>query len=334
MTEALRVVRVENASMIDAVAQPADWPRVTSKELQAHAPDETWLAMRGDAVVARASAWWTSAPPLPGESLGAVGHFASASREATRLVLDSACAALRTRGTTLAVGPMDGNTWRRYRLVVAPGTEPPFFLEPTNPPEWPRWFADAGWRPHSEYVSSVNDDLARVDPAGAAKTRTLADRGVRMRELRLDDYDGELRRIYSVARVSFAGAYLYTPIDEDEFVAQYAAARPAVVPSLVTIAEHDGIPVGFCFCIPDVNERARGAPARTAILKTFAVLPGYTGLGGALADRTHAEARRLGFTRVIHALMHVSNDRSRALSKRIAHEIRRYALFERRVRDV
>ena len=37
---------------------------------------------------------------------------------------------------------------------------------------------------------------------------------------------------------------------------------------------------------------------------------------------------------VIHALMHVSNDRSRALSKRIAHEIRRYALFERRVREI
>jgi L-amino acid N-acyltransferase YncA len=334
VTQQLEIVRVQNPSMIDGVAQPPDWPHLTSAELAAHGADETWLVMRGGAVLARASAWWTSAPPLAGESLGAVGHFAATSGEAARLVLDSACAALRARGVTLAIGPMDGNTWRRYRLVVTAGSEPPFFLEPTNPPEWPRWFTDAGWRSHSEYVSSVNDDLARVDPTGAAKTKALADRGVTMRELRLEDYDAELRRIYSVARVSFAGAYLYTPIDEDEFVAQYAAAKPAVVPSLVTIAEHDGIPVGFCFCVPDVNERARGVPVRTAILKTFAVLPGYTGLGGALAERTHAEARRLGFTRVIHALMHVSNDRSRALSKRIAREIRRYALFERRVRDV
>ena len=152
---------------------------------------------------------------------------------------------------------------------------------------------------------------------------------VGQRDLRLEDYDAELRRIYSVARVSFEGAYLYTPIDEDEFVAQYAAALPAVVASLVTIAEHEGRPVGFCFCIPDVNEQMAGRPRRTAILKTFAVLPGYSGLGGAMADRTHTEARRLGFARVVHALMHVSNDRSRALSQRIAHEIRRYALFER-----
>jgi GNAT superfamily N-acetyltransferase len=332
MTQKLIAIRA--AAEIDALVQPNDWPGLTSADLIAHGPDATWVVTNGDAVLARASAWWSSAPPLPGESLGAVGHFAASSREAAKLVLDAASDALRSRGATLAIGPMDGNTWRRYRLVVDAGTEPPFFLEPTNPPEWPRWFVDAGWRRHSEYVSSVNDDLAHGDPAGPAKAKALADRGVIMRELRLDDYDAELRRIYSIARVSFAGAYLYTPIDEDEFVAQYAAAKPAVVPSLVTIAEHDGIPVGFCFCIPDVNERAQGRPQQTAILKTFAVLPGYAGLGGALADRTHAEARRLGFTRVIHALMHVSNDRSRALSKRIAHEIRRYALFERRVREL
>jgi GNAT superfamily N-acetyltransferase len=334
VTQPVKLVAIESADEIERWTQPAEWPRLTAQELTLHAPDATWLATNGETAVARASAWWTTAPPLPGESLGAVGHFAASSRDAAKLVLDAACEALRSRGATLAVGPMDGNTWRRYRLVVDAGTEPPFFLEPTNPPEWPRWFLEAGWRRHSEYVSSVNDDLSRIDPAGAAKAQALAGRGVVMRDLRLEDYDAELRRIYSVARVSFAGAYLYTPIGEDDFVAQYAAAKPAVVPSLVTIAEHDGIPVGFCFCVPDVNERAQGRPMRTAILKTFAVLPGYTGLGGALADRTHAEARRLGFTRVIHALMHVSNDRSRALSKRIAHEIRRYALFERRVREL
>lgn len=330
----MRIIKLEGAAALDGFSQPADWPRLTAAELTVQAPDATWLALNGDKVVARASAWWTEAPKLPGESLGAIGHFAAMNSVAAKLVLDSACETLRPLGATIAVGPMDGNTWRRYRFVIDAGSEPPFFLEPTNPPDWPRWFTDAGWKIHSEYVSSVNDDLTRIDAAGPEKVKALTARGVRMRDLRLDDWDAELRRIYSVARVSFAGAYLYTPIDEEEFVAQYAPARPAVVPSLVTIAEHEGRPVGFCFCIPDVNERMQGRPMRTAILKTFAVLPGYSGLGGALADRTHAEARRLGFSRVIHALMHVSNDRSRALSKRIAHEIRRYALFERRVREI
>ncbi len=325
----MKVVAIASPDDLEHYRQPAEWPRLTPGDVRANAPDATWLVIDDDAVVGRSSAWWTTTPVLDGRTLGVVGHFAASTREAAVAALDTACDALREAGTTLAVGPMDGNTWRRYRLVVDAGTEPPFFLEPTNPREWPAWFADAGWRVHSEYVSAVNDDLARADPAGAEKTRALAERGVSMRDLRLEDYDAELRRIYSVARVSFEGAYLYTPIDEDEFVAQYAAALPAVVASLVTIAEHEGRPVGFCFCIPDVNEQMAGRPRRTAILKTFAVLPGYSGLGGAMADRTHTEARRLGFARVVHALMHVSNDRSRALSQRIAHEIRRYALFER-----
>src|SRR4051812_32709936 len=234
----MKIIPITDATALDQFEQPADWPRLTAAELAAHAPDATWLVLNGDRVAARASAWWTSAPKLPGESLGAIGHFAASNREGAKLALDTACEALRARGATLAVGPMDGNTWRRYRLGIDAGTEPPFFLEPTNPPEWPRWFANAGWRIHSEYVSSVNDDLARPDPAGPAKARAIAERGVELRDLRLDDYDAELRRIYSVARVSFASAYLYTPIDEEEFVAQYAAAKPAVVPSLVTIAEH------------------------------------------------------------------------------------------------
>jgi GNAT superfamily N-acetyltransferase len=325
------LVALPSSAALDRFQQPADWPRLTGADLTAHGPDATWLVMAGNDVVARASAWWTSAPPVDGETLGVVGHFAASDRKAAALVLDAACEALRAAGATLAVGPMDGNTWRRYRLVIEAGTEPPFFLEPTNPEAWPAWFEDAGWKVHSEYVSAVNDDLSHADPGGRAKTLAIAERGVTMRDLRIDDYEAELRRIYSVARVSFEQAYLYTTIDEAEFVAQYAAVGKAVVPELVTIAEHDGRTVGFCFCIPDLNERTQGRPARTAILKTFAVLKGYSGLGGALADRTHATARRLGFTRVVHALMHVSNDRSRALSKRIAHEIRRYALFERRL---
>ena len=328
---ALRVVAIDSVDRLERRTFPTEWPALSARDLCAQGADATWLVIDGDAVVARVSAWWTSPPPLAGETLGVVGHFAASTREAAALALDTACDALREAGATLAVGPMDGNTWRRYRFVVDAGTEPPFFLEPTNPREWPIWFADAGWRVHSEYVSAVNDDLSRVDPAGGDKMRAVAERGITMRELRLDDYDAELRRIYAVARVSFEGAYLYTPIDEEEFVGQYAAARPAVVAPLVTIAEEQGRPVGFCFCVPDLNEGIAGRPVRTAVLKTFAVLPGYSGLGGAMADRTHAEARRLGFERVVHALMHVSNDRSRALSKRIAHEIRRYALFERRL---
>ena len=258
ISERMSIIPLASPAMLDRYLQPAEWPPVQSADLAAQLPDATWLVVVGNAAVARASAWWTSVPQIAGQTSGAMGHFAASDRDAALAVLDTACSALRGAGVTLALGPMDGNTWRRYRLVIESGGEPPFFLEPTNPPQWPQWFADAGWRIHSEYVSSINDTLSRIDPAGPEKAKAIAERGIVMRDLRIDDYDAELRRIYAVARVSFASAYLYTLIDEDEFVAQYAAARPAVVPSLVTIAEHEGRPIGFCFCLPDLNERLSG----------------------------------------------------------------------------
>ena len=66
------------------------------------------------------------------------------------------------------------------------------------------------------------------------------------------------------------------------------------------------------------------------IIKTLAVLPQrpYAGLGNVLLDRVQTRAGRLGYTRVIHALMRdVPN--MRRISGRSARPIRRYVLFGR-----
>src|SRR5262249_55020969 len=83
---------------------------------------------------AEALLWWTQVPSLPGETIGAIGGFQATSAVAATEVLSRSCVRLRSQGCTLAIGPMDGNTWRRYRFVTDAGTEPPFLLEPTHPP--------------------------------------------------------------------------------------------------------------------------------------------------------------------------------------------------------
>jgi L-amino acid N-acyltransferase YncA len=105
-----------------------------------------------------------------------------------------------------------------------------------------------------------------------------------------------------------------------------------VRPELVVLAEHGDRLAGFAFSIPDVLEAARGAPSRTAIIKTLAILPDpqYAGLGSLLTHRSHAAASALGYDRVIHALMHESN-RSRKISAHSGQTMRRYALFGRRL---
>lgn len=309
---------------------PSKWPALVAETIAAHAPDASVIVRDGEALRARCSLWWNDVPPFGTERLGVIGHYAALADDSGRAVLTAAVDELGRRGCTFAVGPMDGNTWRSYRLVVEQGTEPPFFLEPTNPESWPHHFTAAGFTPLAHYYSSLNTDLGRRDERSGATAARLGELGVTIRAVDLARFDEELHGIYSVAAVAFRDAFLYTPLAEAEFAAQYQRIRPLVRSELVLIAERDGQTIGFSFNIPDVLEAKHATPGRTAIIKTLAILPdrAYAGLGSLLVDRSHEAMASLGFERAIHALMHESN-RSRGISARGAEPMRRYALFGR-----
>ena len=94
-----------------------------------------------------------------GRPVGLVGRYRADSKASGAAMLSAACRLLAGRGCKLAVGPMDGSTWRRYRLVTETGSRLPFFLEPDNPPEWPAHFAAAGFVPLARYDSAMTSSL-------------------------------------------------------------------------------------------------------------------------------------------------------------------------------
>ncbi len=294
-------------------------------------PGASWLVTdeAGNAA-GRCSLWWEGTPEHEGRRVGYVGHYAVTDGRAAPELLHRACARLAAKGCGLAVGPCDGNTWRRYRLVTERGTEPPFFLEPDNPDEWPGQWADAGFSPLAHYYSALNPDLGAVDPRMMAAAQRLHDDGVDVHPLDAGRFDEELPRVHALSLVAFRDNFLYTPIGEEEFVAQYAPIRPYLRPELVLLAERRGELIGYLFGIPDLLRARRGGPMDTVILKTMAVHPDHAGkgLGGLLMARCHEAARQAGFTRAIHALFHESN-RSGRISGRTARVFRRYTLFAR-----
>lgn len=311
-------------------SEPLDAARVALT-----APDVHLVVRAGNdaAPAARASLWWNRGPTLDGEPVGRIGHYAAASDSAALMLLGEARATLARHGLRTVVGPMDGTTWFSYRFVTdtrgdLPESHPPVLLEPVQPASWPAQWRAAGFTPLAGYLSTLVDDLSSRDPRLDAVRDRAHDDGLAIRSIDVDDFDAELDRIYAVARESFRSAYLYTPIDRDGYRALYAGARALVVPELVLLAERRGEPVGFAFTLPDHLERARGEPPRTVVVKTVAVLPGRhtAGLGAWLAEETHARARRLGFTRAVHALMHESNT-SLVISRRQGRVMRRYTLF-------
>ena len=214
----------------------------------------------------------------------------------------------------------------RYRLVTDSGTTPPFFLEPTNPPAWPDYFTRAGFGVLATYSSAIARNLTETDPRLPQTESRVAAEGVVIRSLRIVEADAELRRIFALSLDSFSRNFLYTPIAEGEFIEQNRRILPFVVPELVLLAERGGTLVGFLFAVPDVLQ----TPPEAVVIKTVAVSPelGGIGLGGLLVATAHQRALRLGFERVIHALMHDQNV-SRSISQRYAETMRRYAVFAR-----
>src|SRR5262245_27839519 len=148
------------------------------------------------------------------------------------------------------------------------------------------------------------------------------------RTLDTERFEDELRRIHALTLDSFRENFLYSPISVDDFLAAYRPIRPYVRPDLVLLLEQQGRLVGYLFGISDHLQAQRGQGIDTAIIKTMAVHPDLAGhgLGGLLMARFHEVAARLGYRRVIHALMHEDN-RSRKLSRHTARTIRRYTLY-------
>ena len=302
--------------------------------LVASGADEYWLLGDASGAVARCSLWWSATPAYQQHRVGLIGHYASDDTLADAL-LSLACDQLRQAGCTLAVGPMDGSAYNRYRLVTERGSEPPFLLEPQNPITWPAHFTDNGFTPLAQYYSALQEDLTVTDPRIPEIERQVRAAGVRVRSLDASDFEGELRRVYPVVAAGFAQALLANPIGEAAFVAQYRPLASLLAPELVQIAETDERVVGFLLVVPDWLQAQRGEPIDTAVVKTIAVLPEYTrrGLAILLCERAQMAAHALGYTRAIHALMHEGNV-SRHLS--VTHHgriIRRYTLYMKELGD-
>jgi GNAT superfamily N-acetyltransferase len=294
------------------------------------APDNTGSA--------HCALWWNETPAYEHEHVGLIGDYTATNAAAAHELLHLACAWLAAEGCSLAVGPLDGSTWGRYRLVVEAGDEPPFFMEPHNPPAYPHQFRAAGFAPLACYTSSLVPDLAQIPPLGdGAQIRSrLMAQGIRLRQVTPAEIADTCRfcdllcQVYPVVCAAFANNVFFQPITVETFCANYLPLRPMLRPDLLWLAEHAGRVVGFLLALPDVAQAQAGRPVDTVILKTLAVLPAYTrrGIGALLCDLCQRHAAAQGFRRAIHALMPATTH-SHRISQAYTHVMRRYVLFGR-----
>lgn len=310
-----------------------------------------FLVVKGGTPVARCSAYINHMVQIEGKPLGTLGQFESFDNpEAVRVLSERACTWLADKGVSTIWGPMDGSLWLNYRLMTKGFGDMPYYGEPYNAAYYPRLFEAMGFQPFKAWQSTyaMGEGIKAMADKTKPRYEKALELGYRFRTLDIKRFDDELKLLYRLVSLSFAGFTGFHPIGESDFLDLFGGIKAIADPRLVYFA-HDphGQVVGYSCVLPDLAPAVRQMRGQThlwAKLRFFAarrpqahialylgITPEEqakrTGTGGALAHLTTSTAYASGLP-LISALM-AEGSFAASYSKDTTGRTHRYALYQR-----
>jgi hypothetical protein len=261
-------------------------------------------------------------------TLGYIGSLSAASANANDKMafLKAAQARLFSLGAQEIIGPVDGDTWHRYRLPLT-GSLGLTFLEPDYPGFTDNDFFASGMPVIATYRTSLVNDLSvameKLTEPETIDQKALGQAGVKIRCLQLQEFETELTVLHRFSLAAFQHNFLYSDIDLASFQGLYRPLKRFMREDLVLIAEaDDGQVLGVVLAVPDPANQP------TIIIKTLARHPlAPRGLGRYLFYEVLARAHQLGYSRALCALMKDDNFSAFLPDQLEGKVIRKFALF-------
>lgn len=189
-----------------------------------------------------------------GENLAFFGFFEAEDHATAAALYEAAEAQARAWGREALRGPINLSMNDSAGFQIDAFEKPPFVMMPWNPPSYPEWAEQAGYRK----AKDLNAWLA-VDDAVDPRVARMADRvrkryHPRVREIDLRRFDEEaaiIHRLYSEAWASNWGQIAYTDAEFDHLAKELRMIADA---RIALFLEVEGEPVGLCLGIPDLNQ--------------------------------------------------------------------------------
>lgn len=285
---------------------------------------------------------------LEGQSVATIGDFeALDDREAVTQLLSHAAQWALEQGSQVVIGPMNGDTWHRYRWSLGPRDEPPFLMEPYNPSYYPELWEQAGFEILQTYHSRRVDDLEEVARRHRPRWAEARALGYRIEPMTKGTFDAALDRVYEMVRDIFADGFLYTPMRRNSFKKLYDGAD-AILDGRLSffLVDRHGEDAGFAFVFPDYaqavaamnGDQTLWAKAKflmrrrtdTANIKTIGIMPEHRGQGlsSAMAHKYFDAIATAGYERANICLIHDENEGSIKIDGGLGRVLRRYALYQ------
>jgi GNAT superfamily N-acetyltransferase len=218
-----------------------------------------WTAHRNGAVVGRIGACIDSLfNERQAERWAWVGFFDSVEDQSVAgSLFDVALDWARRQGAEVAVGPANFTTNDELGLLIDGFDYPPTLMTLENPPYYEKLWEGAGWEPVADlygwrFTRKTTTGLS--ERQRRALERLRARTNIHVRDMRTDDYDGEVRRFFELYNKIWQQNWGYVPMPEAEVRHLGKQLKHILNPRWAFALEREGEPVAVCLTVPDANE--------------------------------------------------------------------------------
>lgn len=190
------------------------------------------------------------------EKIGFFGFFDCPDNEETAaILLKVAMIWLKKEGAEKMRGPTSFSTNHECGFLVEGFDSPPMVMMTYNRPYLPRLAEKSGFKKAMDLLAYRIDRNAPLMERFEKVTQRIAQRTkVKIRNLRLSEFDKEIERIHSVYNKAWEHNWGFVPMSQDEFFHMARNMKQIVDPELIYIAEHEDEVVGFSLALPNINQ--------------------------------------------------------------------------------
>lgn len=233
------------------------------------------------------------------EQTGFFGFFDTPNdEEISSKLLKVAMIELKKAGMDRMRGPMNFSSNHECGFLVEGFDSPPTVMMTYNHPYQAELAEKFGLKKVMDLLAySLSSTVLPAERVLRVVDKRMARTRIKIRSINMRDFDNEVKKIKEVYNSAWADNWGFVPMDDAEFEHMAKGLKQIIDPNIISLAEHDGRPIGFALAIPDINQvliRLNGTLFPTGLLKllwhtkvrnkidrcrllTFGVIPEFRG---------------------------------------------------------
>jgi hypothetical protein len=215
-----------------------------------------WVALRDGRVVGRVAAIDDRRHnERHGERVTWFGFFEAADAEAAGALLGVVERHAATQGSRIVRGPVNPSLNETAGLLVDGFSTDPYVLMPHNPPGYPRFVEDAGYRKIKDlYAWALDLTVPLPDRVARVAERVQRRNEIRIRSVNLRRFAEDLSILQRIYERAWHANWGFVPPTPREMRQLAVELRPVLDPTLVIFLEMHGQAVACAVAVPDVNQ--------------------------------------------------------------------------------